>query len=134
MGQKVLDRPTTDALEQQLTEIESLKSRLTARQLVLLREADARQAPLADGCRSLQEWTAGRLDVAPETAKALVSAARALADQPHLEERLEAGVGSFDRIVATATLAAAAPLLIGSSNLKGSISLGCDVSPPCTGA
>lgn len=107
MGQKVLDRPTTDALEQQLTEIESLKSRLTARQLVLLREADARQAPLADGCRSLQEWTAGRLDVAPETAKALVSAARALADQPHLEERLEAGVGSFDRIVATATLAAA---------------------------
>ena len=107
MGQKVLDCLTTDALERQLIEIESLKSRLTARQLVLLREADARQTPLADGCRSLQEWTAGRLDVAPETAKTLVSAAKTLADQPHLRNRLESGVGSFDRIVATATLAAA---------------------------
>ena len=107
MRQKVLDRLTTDALEQQLIEIESLKSRLTARQLVLLREADARQTPLADGCRSLQEWTAGRLDVAPETAKALVSAARTLADHPHLQDRLESGVGSFDRVIAVAYLTTA---------------------------
>ena len=107
MRQKVLDRLTTDALEQQLMEIESLKSRLTARQLALLREADARQTPLADGCRSLQEWTAGRLDVAPETAKTLVAAACMLADHPVLEERLEAGVGSFDRVLATAQLTTA---------------------------
>lgn len=107
MGQEVLDRFTTDALEQQLIEIESLKSRLTARQLVLLREADTRQAPLADGCRSLQEWAAGRLDIAPETAKTLVSAVRMLVDRPHLETRLETGMGSFDRIVATAELTTA---------------------------
>ncbi|NNC41070.1 MAG: DUF222 domain-containing protein, partial [Acidimicrobiia bacterium] len=93
MTQKVLDQLTTDALEQQLIEIESLKSRLTASQLVLLREADQRQAPLADGCRSLQEWTAGRLDVAPETAKTLVAAARTLVDQPDLADRLNTGLG-----------------------------------------
>lgn len=43
MEQKVLDQLTTDALEQQLIEIESFKARLTAQQLVLLREADHRQ-------------------------------------------------------------------------------------------
>jgi hypothetical protein len=37
---------TTDTLEQQMIELESLKSRLTARQLVLLREADRRQVLL----------------------------------------------------------------------------------------
>jgi hypothetical protein len=105
MRRQVIDRLTTDALEQRLVELESYVARMRAEQLVLLREADSRQAPLADGCRSLQEWTAGRLDVAPETATTLVSAARALADQPNLADRLEAGVGSFDRILATATLA-----------------------------
>ncbi|MFW2339151.1 MAG: hypothetical protein ACN4GK_03795, partial [Acidimicrobiia bacterium] len=82
MRQQVLDRLTTDALEQRLIELESYVARMRAEQLVLLREADQRQTPLADGCRSLQEWTAGRLDIAPETAKTLVSAARTLADQP----------------------------------------------------
>jgi hypothetical protein len=105
MRQQVLDRLTTDALEQRLVELESYVARMRAEQLVLLREADSRQAPLADGCRSLQEWTTGRLDVAPETATTLVSAARALAEQPNLADRLEAGLGSFDRILATATLA-----------------------------
>ena len=107
MRQQVLDQLTTDALEQQLIEIESLKSRLTARQLVLLREADQRQAPLADGCRSLQEWTAGRLDIAPETAKCLVAAARVLENLSDLEESLGSGLASFDRILATAQLVTA---------------------------
>jgi hypothetical protein len=98
---------TTDGLEQQLIELESLKARICARQISLLREADSRQTPLGDGCRSLQEWTAGRLDVAPETAKALVAACRMLETVPTLEETLETGGGSFDRIVATARLVAA---------------------------
>ncbi|MDF1597072.1 MAG: DUF222 domain-containing protein [Acidimicrobiia bacterium] len=97
---------TTDVLERLLIELESAVSRIRAGQIQLLREADRRQTPLADGCRSLQEWTAGRLDIAPETAKTLVSAARTLADQPDLEDRLETGTVSFDRILATATLAA----------------------------
>ncbi len=102
---------TTDGLEQQLIELESIKARLTARQISLLREADRRQAPLGDGCRSLGEWTAGRLDVAPETAKALVAACRVLETVPDQEQRLGSGLGSFDRIMATAhlTVAGASP-------------------------
>ena len=97
---------TTDGLEQQLIELESIVSRVRARQISLLREADSRQTPLGDGCRSLGEWVAGRLDVAPETAKALVAACRVLETVPDLEETLEAGSGSFDRIIATAHLVA----------------------------
>ena len=107
MRQKVLDQLTTDALEQQLIGLESIVAQARARQLTLLREADQRQAPLADGCRSLQEWTAGRLDVAPETAKTLVAAARVLEDLADLEESLGSGRASFDRITATAHLTAA---------------------------
>ena len=98
---------TTDEMEQKLIGLESLKAQICARQMSLLREADRRQAPLADGCRSLQEWTAGRLDIAPETARQLVCAARTLADQTELEETLNDGLASFDRIVATGQLAAA---------------------------
>ena len=107
MRQKVLDQLTTDALEQQLIGLESIVAQARAPQLTLLRDADARQTPLADGCKSLQEWTAGRLDIAPENAKTLVTAARILADQPNLEERLVTGSGSFDRISATAQLVSA---------------------------
>ena len=81
-------------------------SRVRARQISLLREADHRQTPLGDGCRSLGEWVAGRLDVGPETAKALVAACRVLETVPDLEETLESGSGSFDRIIATAQLTA----------------------------
>jgi hypothetical protein len=98
---------TTDQLEQQLIGLETYVAQARARQIGLLREADQRQTPLADGCRSLHEWTAGRLDIAPETAKALVTAARVLTEQPNLEETLSQGVVSFDRILATGQLAAA---------------------------
>jgi len=98
---------TVDQLEQQLIKLETLKAQICARQIGLLREADQRQTPLADGCRSLIEWTAGRLDISPETAKALVTAVRVLTDQPNLEETLNQGVVSFDRILATGQLAAA---------------------------
>ena len=107
MEQKSTTDLTTDDLEQQLIELESLKARICARQISLLREADTRQTPLGDGCRSLGEWVAGRLDVAPETAKALVAACRVLETVPDLEETLELGLGSFDRIIATAQLTVA---------------------------
>jgi hypothetical protein len=107
MRQQVIDRLTTDALEQQLIGLESIVAQARARQLTLLREADQRQTPLADGCRSLQEWTAGRLDIAPETAKTLVAAARILENLADLEESLGSGLASFDRITATAQLVTA---------------------------
>ena len=105
MNTKVHDL-TTDQLEQQLIGLETYVAQARARQISLLRQADQRQTPLADGCRSLHEWTAGRLDIAPETAKALVAAVRVLTDQPNLEETLTSGLGSFDRVLATGQLAA----------------------------
>lgn len=107
MRQTTLDQVTTDALEQRLIELESLVSRIRFEQISLLREADRRQTPTADGCKSLQEWVAGRLDVGPETASLLVSACRVLDDQAELETALESGEASFDRIHATANLVAA---------------------------
>lgn len=114
---------TTDVLEQKLISLESVAAQVRARQIAVLREIDVRQVPLGDGCRSLDEWTASRLDVGPETAKQLVTASKVLSDQPGLEERLETGTASFDRIVATAQLAAA-----GASQHHVEMSAGLDVA------
>ena len=52
----------------------------------LLRELDRRQVAVRDGHRSLKEWVAGRMDVAPETAGMLVSTAWRLEDLPDVDE------------------------------------------------
>ncbi|HEU4894440.1 MAG TPA: hypothetical protein VFT85_01280, partial [Acidimicrobiia bacterium] len=62
-----LGRISTDTLEQQIAEDERMIARLRARQMSILEELDTRQVALADGCRSLGEWVAGRLDTGPET-------------------------------------------------------------------
>ncbi len=80
--------------------LERVINRLRHRQATLLREADADQSALADGCRTLAEWTAGRLDVSRATARSLVALARIGAED-------EAPPESFDRTVATSRLAAA---------------------------
>ncbi len=95
-----------DAIERELAGLESLVARVRARQMVLLMEADRRQAPMADGCRSLVEWTTGRLDVAPETATALVRTARGLVDHPTVATAIASGEISFDRTVECSQLAA----------------------------
>ncbi|MCJ7781149.1 MAG: HNH endonuclease [Acidimicrobiia bacterium] len=74
---------TMDAIEQSLADGEATIARVRRSQMVLIREADRRQAPLIDGCRSMAEWVTGRLDVAPETAKTLVSTARRLVSNRH---------------------------------------------------
>jgi hypothetical protein len=96
---------STDALERRLLAGEAVIARVRAAQMVLVREADRRQAALADGCRSLVEWVTGRLDVAPETAKALVSTARCLENLPSVESAATEGAVSFDRAVAVARIA-----------------------------
>jgi hypothetical protein len=73
---------TMDAIERSLTDGEATIARVRRSQMVLIREADRRQEPTADGCRSMAEWVTGRLDVAPETAKTLVSTARRLESLP----------------------------------------------------
>ena len=123
MGTNVLEHVTTDALEQQLVALEGVVSQVRARQVILLREADRRQIPTADGCRSLQEWTAARLDLAADTAKQLVATTRLLADQPDLEISLSDGDASFDRILATGRLTAS-----GASDSTLLMSTGFDIS------
>jgi len=99
---------TMDVIEQRLRDGEATIARVRAAQMVLIREADRRQAPMADGCRTLTEWVTGRLDVAPETAKALVSTARRLETLPIVESAAVDGAVSFDRTVAVTRVAAPA--------------------------
>ncbi len=96
---------TMDAIEQSLAAGEASIARIRRSQMVLIREADRRQVPMADGCRSIAEWVTGRLDVAPETAKTLVSTARRLEDLPTVETATTDGSITFDRTVALARIA-----------------------------
>ncbi|MCL1692777.1 MAG: HNH endonuclease [Actinomycetia bacterium] len=96
---------TTDTLEQQLLVGEATIASVRAAQMTIIREIDRRQTPLADGCRSTAEWVTGRLDVAPETAKTLVSTARRLEALPTVEIATQHGSLSFDRTVALARIA-----------------------------
>lgn len=98
---------TTDELEQALLAEEEAISRARARQVALIRALDRAQVATMDGCRSLAEWVASRLDLSPELARALVWAARALPDQPEVEEALREAECSFDRAVAVSRLEAA---------------------------
>ncbi len=96
---------TTDAIEQRLINAEASIGRIRAAQMVLIREADRRQTPCADGSRSMAEWVTGRLDVSPETAKALVSTSRRLETLPTVESAAGDGSISFDRTTAVAQIA-----------------------------
>ena len=91
---------STDALEQQLMTDEQSIAQLRARQMAVLEELDVRQIATADGSRSLSEWVASRLDVAPDTAKPLVRTMLRLQDRPDLQEAVATGRVSFDRVEA----------------------------------
>ncbi len=88
---------TTDHLETHLSRIEHAIGRLRRIQAQLLREADRRQLPLADGARTLVDWVAARLDVTHSTARHLLT----------LTHGVEADGLSFDRQVALNRLAQA---------------------------
>lgn len=90
---------TADQIEQQLIEGEAIVARVRAKQADLLAEADRRQLPTGDGCRTLAEWTSTRLDVSSDTARDLVRIAR---NHYHdVRKRLDCGEWSFDRSVAS---------------------------------
>ena len=102
-----MDRPptgaTTDALEQRLLRLESIVAAARAEQAGIVAELDTRQTPLADGCRSMREWLAGRLGVNADTAGSLARLARSA----HAEIRLLANRGeiSFDQAIEADRLA-----------------------------
>ena len=88
---------STDRIERLATGAETEIARQRAVQAAALAELDRRQTPSADGCRSLAEWTASRLDVSPETARDLARVARGAADRPDLAAALASGEVGFDR-------------------------------------
>ncbi len=94
---------TIDELEQRLLHLESLVSQIRAAQLETIAELDEAQVCTVDGARTLGEWVTGRLDVAPETGRALAYAA--VSESRLLEDELVDGDVSFDRVVATRKLA-----------------------------
>lgn len=96
-----------DALESEAVEIEYLIGRLRSRQLVLLAGLESARVAAGDGCRSMQEWTAARFDVEPQTARKLVAAARQVPECGRVAAALANGEMTFDRAAVTARLAAA---------------------------
>ena len=102
-----IETATIDHIEQQLLRGEAVIAQVRAAQMVLLREVDRRQAPSADGCRSLSEWAAGRLDIGPDTARTLATTARRCETLPSVEAALIEGTVTWDRATAAARVAAA---------------------------
>jgi hypothetical protein len=90
---------STDRIEQRMLARRAEMSRLQAEELLDLEEVDYRQVAAGDGCKSLSEWVAGRLDVSTDTARSLIRTMRRTQDRPDLREALESGV-SFDRVEA----------------------------------
>ena len=93
------ERLSTDQLEQQLLDNRAVRSRLDAEDIGILEVLDSRQTATWDGCRSLSEWTASRLDVGLDTASTLVRTMRRTQDRPHLREALAEGA-TLDRVEA----------------------------------
>ncbi len=93
---------TVDAMEAELQRLEGLISQVRARQVEILAAIDQLQVPAWDGCRSLQEWIAGRLDVLPRNASDLAVLAKSASVEIH--DSLRAGVASTDRAAGMARL------------------------------
>jgi hypothetical protein len=73
-----------------------------ARMVDLLRRVDRMQLAVSDGCRSLAEWVAARLDVSAAVAADLVAVARA--GDPEVDRWLAAGEVGLERAAALVRL------------------------------
>lgn len=98
---------STDQLEQELHRFESLRRQAASVMVALIAEADRRQVPLGDGCRSTKEWLAGRIDVTSEEASVLTQVAGSLQDLPETYRRLAEGELSVARARTVARVATA---------------------------
>jgi hypothetical protein len=102
MEDQALHELSTDRLEHFLLRSEAAVARVRAAQIAVLAEMDRRQVASADGCRTFREWVAGRMDLAPETAAALVQTMHRLEDRTALAAELAEGRATFDRVAAVA--------------------------------
>ena len=81
---------TPDLVERALQKEEEEVARSRANKLQMALVADAMPQDTADGCRSLGEWVAGRLDVSRETAPPMVRTARPVKEAPATARQLDA--------------------------------------------
>lgn len=88
---------SADSLEQSLLRSEAVIASERARQVAVLRSLESLQVAIADGCRSINEWVASRLDVTHSTASDLMLLAKA-ADAP-IEAMLANGEIGLERAV-----------------------------------
>ena len=98
-----LTAATTDALEQRLFRLESIVAAARTEQADIVAELDTRQIPIADGCRSMREWLAGRLCVTNDTASSLSRLARS--ENRDVCRMARRGELSFDQAVEADRLA-----------------------------
>jgi hypothetical protein len=98
-----LEQLSTDTLEQRLAANGEARSRLDAEDLAILEVLDARQMATGDGCRSLSDWVAARLDLDVDRARALVRTMRRTTDRGDLRAALADGV-SLDRVEAVSRI------------------------------
>lgn len=98
------ERLTTDQLERQLLSNQISRSALDAEDLEILEVLDSRQTATADGCKSLTEWTAARLDVGLDTARTMVQTMRRTETRPDLRDMLATGELTLDRVDALSRL------------------------------
>ncbi|MEX0666757.1 MAG: HNH endonuclease signature motif containing protein, partial [Acidimicrobiia bacterium] len=112
---------TVDSIERGLLDSQAGHSHLWALQLKAIRDLDLAQVDLVDGCRSMVEWIASRLDVSQSTARDLVLVAKAT--DTHVERLLADGEIGLERAVAMVRLR-----LAGASNGLVSQSLGYDLA------
>ena len=99
---------TPDLVERTLQDEESKVARSRAKQLQMILVAEAMQLHTADGCRSLTEWVAGRLDVSRETASSMVRTARRFTDIPDTAHQLSDGEITYERAEVMARIPIAA--------------------------
>lgn len=84
-----------DSLEHELLGSERVVARERAHQVAIIRSLDSRQVATADGCRSMVEWVASRLDVSHSVAGELLQLAKAKDVQ--VEELLSHGEIGLER-------------------------------------
>ena len=95
-----------DQLDQLIVRAESEVGAWRVVEMAAIAEKRRRRSHLADGYRSIVDWTAARADVSHETARRLCWTATRLREAPGVAEQLAAGDISFDRAQLLARLPA----------------------------
>ena len=98
-------RMSNAQLAEDLDGLFRLRSAIDGRILILLGEAERRQAFRDDGATSAENWAVERFSVGQPTARAFVRVAEKAWDLPQLTAALNAGEISFDKLRAVADVA-----------------------------